>query len=253
MTALATTPRNRKKRLYHMFLLTGVLLLHTGAAKADGRDYVFSYEWKTMPQGEWEFEWYFDHRVAEFDRSEHTSDRHQLEIEYGVTDRLDLGAYIVFRDRYDQNDTDYKAQKVKFRTRYRIGEHNQFLMNPLLYLEYQRSVDGTGEDIGEAKLILDRHFGRWDLVLNFQWEGRIDVGGTDEYKAIMAGGYEISPKLHVGAELQTVFDGGEEKILLGPSVRYAFSHRFWAAIGAGFGLNDNSRDMDLRTILGVRF
>ncbi len=222
-------------------------------AAADGRDYVWTYEWKTMPQGAHEVEWYVDYTVPDTGATGESRHRHQLEVEYGITDRWDVAVYGVFQDEDDPGDTSYDLRAVKARSRLRLGRDGQFPMNPLLYVEYQRALDGSGEDIGEAKLILDRHIGRWDAALNFVWEGPLDAAGGDEWQILGATGWEVSPRWHVGTEVRTTFAEGATESLAGPTIAFRFSECWWFSAGIGFGLDREANDLEIRSILGFLF
>ena len=249
-----TEPRTLPScRLSLGLAILAATLLWLPSAQADRRDYVWNYQWQTMLQGRLELEWYFDYRMKDFEDSGAATHRHQLELEYGITDRWDVAAYAVIQDPDDGTDTDYEVGKIKLRTRYRFGEEGQYWMNPLLYLEYQRAVDGSGADIGEVKLILDRSFGRFDTVLNFVWEGRLDKGGDDEWKVLGGVGYQVSEAFHAGIEAGYTHEGAKDKLAVGPTLAWTLTDRIWVGVGVLFAVESDARDLEARSIVGFYF
>jgi len=125
------------------------LLLIISMCAADQRHFVWTYEYKTVNLGEVEFEHYYTTAYTNSSNfSENIKVSHELELEIGMNKRFDFAVYHQFQQ---QDSFIYKGYKL--RGRYRIGEKNQYFMDPLFYLEYHGKPDFSEHGI-ETKLIL---------------------------------------------------------------------------------------------------
>ena len=108
-----------------------------GFCIADQRHFIWTYEYKTVNRGEVEFEHYY---TTSYPNSSYLSNGtkvgHQLELEIGMNERFDFAVYHQFEQK---NNLIYNGYKL--RGRYRIGEQNQYFLDPLLYLEYHGKPD----------------------------------------------------------------------------------------------------------------
>ena len=68
--------------------------------------------------------------------SNNTKIVHQLELEIGMNERYDIALY----HQFEQQDT-FKYKGYKVRGRYRIGEKNKYVLDPLFYIEYHGKPD----------------------------------------------------------------------------------------------------------------
>ena len=150
--------RNKKANI---LLLTILLLLNI--VNADNRRYVWTYEYITMEPGKAELEHYLTFQGK--DRM-HTKDAvkvvHNLELEIGMNERFDVGIYQNFSQSPGKA---FQYDGYKIRTRYRIGEKGQYLVDPLLYFEYKGNTDFS-KHVYEGKLILARDFGSVNAAIN---------------------------------------------------------------------------------------
>ena len=87
-------------------------LLLPASARADRRIFPFTYGYMTLPGGGFEIEHYLDAKLKRFDDPATDGKvendlgvdwRHQLELEYGITDRWDFGLYNVFEQKQHQD------------------------------------------------------------------------------------------------------------------------------------------------------
>ena len=90
---------------------------------ADQRHFVWTYEYKTVSQGEVEFEHYYTTSYPNSsDLSENLKINHQFEIEVGMNDRFDFAFY----HQFEQFQSNFEYKGYKLRWRYRIGEKNKY-------------------------------------------------------------------------------------------------------------------------------
>jgi len=81
----------RRQTIGFMMLL---VLFAADVADADRRGYVWTYEYQTMPKDMSELEYYLTHKAPDFHKYDKKNTwEHQLEYEYGLTDRWDIAVY----------------------------------------------------------------------------------------------------------------------------------------------------------------
>ena len=239
-----------RKRMIGCMML--VVLFAADATNADRRSYVWTYEYLTMPRGEYELEYYLTTKVADLHKyGDENSWQPQLEYEYGLTDRWDISFYQRWQQTNTKSDDKFEYTGTKIRTRYRLGERGMYPLDTLLYLEYIRP-DGSGTpEILEGKLVLAKDFGKFNVAYNQIIEAGINNNGKIENGYAIGLNYEFNPSWKVGFESTGNFT--EDKFYLGPTISWAKSKKFWLALGALRGLNDRSDDLQVRLIVGYRF
>lgn len=222
--------------------------LALSAASADRRSYVWTYEYNTVPRGEAELETYFTLSAPDADELEgNVSAEHQVELEVGMTDRFDFGIYQVFEQGAgEEGRFGYKG--FKLRSRYRIGQAGQRVVDPLVYVEY-KGVPDFSENTIEAKLILARDIGAINISVNpiLEMEHEDEWEVETEYAAGVS--YVANKMLRLGLEAK----GGEHGHYLGPVVSHG-EENLWVTFGSAFGVTDideGKPEMQLRMLLGV--
>lgn len=221
------------------------------AARADRRGYVWTYEYMSMPKGEFEIEYYLTGKVPDVDDFDNRNTwEHQAELEYGITDRWDVAVY----QRWQQTNTDtrdtFEYTGTKLRTRYRLGERGMYPLDTLFYLEYIRPDSAHEPDFLEAKLVLAKDIGKLNVAYNQIIETGISHDGETEHEYALGLGYEFNPAWRVALESTGNFT--EDSCYLGPTISWG-GQRIWLAAGALAGLNDRSDDLNFRLILGIPF
>ena len=132
-----------------------IFLVFTSIIIGDNRFYVWTYEYKTMERGKAEFEHYLTFEAPQMDSlAESVTTVHNVEFEFGMNDHFDFSIYQNFQQPADGN---FQYTGYKLRARYRFGEKNQYLMDPLLYFEYKGKPDFI-KHVLEWKLILAKDF-----------------------------------------------------------------------------------------------
>ena len=220
------------------------------SAYADWRTYVWTYEYKTMPKGMWELEYYFTSIVPNLDKSNINTLKQWLELEYGITDHWDVSMYQMYKINNKKSETDSKYDGFKLRTRYRFGEKGQFIVDPLIYLEYIRDPDFHKPNVVEAKLVLAKDIGDFNVSYNQIFKRDLESRGKTESEYAVGISYRIMPTLSLGIESKGNYSDRETAV--GPTLSWA-GKKFWVALGAAWGVNRRTDDLQVRMIAGIPF
>lgn len=218
---------------------------------ADRRSYVWTYEYMTMPKGMWELEYYLTTEVPDINRSNINTIKPWLELEYGITHNWDVAMYQMwkFKNKRFENDSEYEG--FKLRTRYRFGRKGQFIVDPLIYLEYIRDATNWHKpNVGEAKLILAKDIAQLNISYNQILKGNLDSDGLAEWEYATGASYAVSNHLRFGLESKGNYT--KDKFAAGPTVSFS-TKKFFVTLGAAFGLNDRTDDLQTRMIVGIPF
>lgn len=236
-------------------------------ALATPRTLPFTYPNETLPKGDLEVELYTDVnplRVPVDASGEVPGNmwgfgyRLQTEIEYGITDRVELGFYQVFEAApVPGGDNALVFDGLKWRVRTRLAEPGQLPVDIGFYFELETMRD---ELAAEFKLNLQRRFGRLRLLTNLwveeAWVRPLDSkahGREAEFIVNPTGGasFEVTPTFHPGLEYwargqlsakgDTPQDRQNSRVhhFLGPTVNLDFGRLWWSA-GLYFHLNSLS-------------
>jgi hypothetical protein len=209
---------------------------------ADQRNYVWTYEYKTMKRGEVELEYY--HTLLSPERSKMkgiTTTEQQMELEIGMTDKFDFSIY----QRYSQKPSQsFKYDGFKLRGRYKLNPNKLF--DPLIYAEYKNDPSLSGSE-WEFKLILAKDYGKLNISINPIIE--IENNETEfEYAAGMH--YQLKPLFGIGLEAT----GSEYANYIGPTITHG-NENVWVSFGSGFAIGDvknNKEKSKLRLLIGIK-
>ncbi|HXN30855.1 MAG TPA: hypothetical protein VN894_03295 [Polyangiaceae bacterium] len=185
--------------------LTGV----TRAAGATPRPLPFTYTTETLGQGELEVEQYAD--LSPLKAADGNGNptffagmQFQTEFEYGITDRLELGLYVVYvptPPEYTQVGSMTETTGVKERLRYVFADPGAWPIDVGVYGEL---VEGQTELELEAKILLQRRIGKLRLDTNLWAEAEYELTYVPQKDIVLnptfGATYEVTPSLHVGAE-----------------------------------------------------
>ena len=244
--------------------LAGSLLL-AGPARADRRIFAFTYPYMTLPGGSFELEHYLDLGLQGWDDPatatvEHDWSRpawqHQVEFEYGITDRLDFGFYNVFKqDPFEA----FKFDGIKLRSRYRFADPGVHFVDAATYLEF--SYFGDEIEI-EQKLILSKILGRVELAFNATIEESLE-SSTKAWTYLLTPslglGYHLSPGVAVTLEYVGRMLLAEGKVAyyvsyLGPGISVAGGPFYWTlAAEPQLGRRTSLAAVQVRSLLGIVF
>ena len=192
----------------YVLAIIGVVAL-AAPASASPHPNPFSYPYETLPAGKLEVEQYLDLipvRV-ELENPDGTIDGvtsfrsvHVTELEYGITDRLELGWYFQYRQGASATTPFLRFDGVKQRLRYRFAEAGTFPVDIGVYVEL---AEFHNEIEFEEKLLLRKQLGEINLVANL-WVEQEWYFQTKETKLIynptLGASYQVTPKLIVGGE-----------------------------------------------------
>lgn len=233
------------KQLVHGIFLSVLSLLMAASAGADQRNYVWTYDYTTVSKGNAEVEFYSTAVAKNTPTGKASEWTQQLEIEYGVTNHLDLGMYQVFKQAPHSSTLQYEGYKL--RLRYRLKEKNELPLDVLLYAEH--IVNNEEENEFEGKLVLAKDIGKLNVAYNQILEQGYSSGHAEHgYAAGVS--YEVLPWLRAGLESKGNYT--EDEYALGPTLAWT-GNRIWANIGVAYGLNNNTSDRSVRFILGIPF
>ncbi len=246
--------------------LAAATLMATAAgptALAGERRFTFVYEATTMPAGHAEYEQWITfktHKDADpdFDRIDF---RH--EIEFGVTDRLQVALYLSDW-RYQDGDSvgtgaDWRDAAVEII--YNLTDPVTEPFGLALYGELK-----LGDELVEieGKLIVQKNIGKWVFAWNgtieAEWEGPDLAEDKGKFEQTFGGSYQFSPKFLGGFELlheieyEDWSDWGEPVLYLGPNFSYR-AGQWWTTITALTQVTDVDAEPDfqLRLIFGFDF
>ena len=221
------------------FALSGV------SAHADQRSYVWTYEYLTLAKDHAELEYYQTAATKDRQKDNSSDWQQQLELEYGITDRLDAALYQV----YDQKENDkMKYSGYKFRLRYRIAERNRLPVDMLLYAEHQEKADA--KNVFEGKLILAKDIGKLNVAYNQIYKNTYTSGDHADHEYAVGASYEITPAPRFGVEskgnYRTDKYAAGADALLGRRQDLGERRR-------RLRLNRRTNDREVRSLLGVPF
>jgi len=223
----------------------------SSAARANPRPLPFTYQSETLAKGAAEVEQFVDYmptRVLSGATGApiwYGSTQFQTEIEYGLADRLELALYFTFvpepSERTASLPTLVQGNGIKQRLRWRLADPGAWPIDVALYGEV---AENEREIELEAKIILQRRFGRLRLITNLWAEREFYFDGRREWVLNPTAGatVEISERLHIGlegwmrSEYLDGFSGPRPfnmgpHVYVGPAVLLNFGSVWWATAG----------------------
>ena len=258
---IAATERNKMKRImFFCFLVVGVLVVGEKNVCAHVRDYIFNQQYYTTRKGEFEIESYNDLNLKEMSKDKTYNSKHQVELEYGVTNHLQLAFYELFQ--WDQSHN-WQQDAFKVETKYRFFEAGELPVDVALYGEYANpnGPQKISSDEVEGKLILSRDCGPWNLVANLIAERQINRHEDLQWSYMAGASYLLNPKIRLGLELrETLGDQGEfgihrkdHQLQLLPGIYASLTPNIRILFGPAIGLTRAADDLQLKSIVEVEF
>lgn len=234
--------------------VSAAAILSCPDAPAAERRFVYSYEAMTYVPGSVELENYVTWRDG--DGNDRFDFRH--EIEWGVTERLQLGFYLVDWRYYENEGAEYHDTAIE--AIYNLTNPNTDFIGSSVYGEVKFAHEFLEL---ESKLILQKNWGPVSLVYNAtieaEWEGDNLDERTGELAHSLGLSYMVSPQFAVGTELLTEVEfedwgsAGEHALYLGPNASVRFE-RHWLTAAALWELTSTGEpDFQLRAIWGIHF
>ncbi len=245
-------------------------------AQATPRPLPYTYIYETLPAGDAEVELYADLTPlraidANGAPARYLGTQYQLEIEYGLTDRLELGLYLTLAPT-DPTLMFAPAMPegtgVKQRLRYRFADAGQWPIDLAIYGEV---VENQREIELEGKLILQRRLGPFRIAANAWAERELYFNGAREWVLDPTAGVVLEkwitaqPGVEYWMRAEHADGGGwvvAPEHYLGPTVLLQFGKIWWSngfyfrldglttpAIGSGLPFGA----VWARTIVGISF
>ncbi len=235
------------------------MLAPMGAVEAHLRDYLVNQHYSTAKRGEFEAEFYNDVIFPEADNDDTYKTKHQIELEYGVTDHFQLAYYEVYT--WDRAK-DWARDMYKVEAKLRLADPGQWPLDVTLYTEYE-APDGPRDarsDAIENKLILSKDLGPWNVVGNFVFERDINTHADWEFEYTAGISYAVTPRTRLGLEVKQglgtsdefTFDG-TQNLQVVPGIYTGLTPHVRVLFGPAFGLTRSSDDLQLRSIVEVEF
>lgn len=226
------------------FGIYSFVFYHTSIA--DSRSYVWNYEYLIIEKGKTELENYLTITTPDMNKFKgNTTTTLNLEYEIGMTEHFDFAIYHIFKQIPSQP---LVYDGFKFRARYKIGEKNEFFVDPLIYFEYSGKPDFSEHEF-EFKLILSKDFGKFNIIFNpiieFAYE-------DEEWDKIF--GYTFGAKY----QFWNLLSGGMEAMgdeygnYIGPVISHG-NNKAWFALGSLFKIGkvmNNGPEFHIRLLTG---
>jgi hypothetical protein len=231
-------------------------------ASAGERKFAYTYEVTTSPKGSIEMENWVTWKHNKDAREDEFNFRHELE--FGLTDRLQLGVYVADWSYIDAPGTHrsvYDGSGLELI--YNLTNPTTSFLGSALYGEVHV---GERSFALEAKLLLQKNIGRWTVAYNAivegEWEGE-DFDHLDERTGELAQtlgvSYQVSPHFLVGGELLHEIDlpdwsasASKSPFFAGPNASVR-AGRFYATAAVLFQATDLEDEPDVQTRLIVGF
>lgn len=228
------------------------LLLFPGLVFAGERHFAYTYGAGTVPKGGIELEHYLTAKTHGDPAL--TGWQHQGELEYGISDSLELGLYVV-GEQTGGGPLAFAAYKG--RLRYRLAPLGVWPVDVALYAEYV-GVPGSDERALEQKLIVEKEAGPLVTALNVTVEEEFEDEGVElVLEPTLGVGYKVASWLSAGAEGKFEQVIGEEGPFLwvGPNLHLAGEGgRFWWTFAGIYGLTSETRadaEWAVRSLIAV--
>ena len=246
-------------------MVLGGALVAAPPARADRRAYGTTYEAVTAPKGELDVEsWMTFAKDGEVGDSAPGGGLRQMEeLEYGLTRRWDVALYNMLDVSAAEGGTRYAGLKVE--SRLRLADPGEWPVDVIGYLEYEWQRAGDADHSLEAKAIVARDFGPWNVAGNLSLELEHLVAGAFHPEVEYAlgacrelGGPAVKLGLEAFGKLEREEGALQPFVFAGPAVSFAVGHLgplrgVWLTLAGGRGLTPSSETAYGRAILGLQF
>jgi hypothetical protein len=241
-----------------------VLFGFAGRAQAGARRFTYVYEATTAAPGPFEFENWITWKTSPREERRFNSVDFRHEIEFGVTDHLQLSIYLAdwgYVEDPAANEHGFSYQDSAVELIYNLTNPTTDLLGSAVYGEVKA---GRQEVELESKVILQKNVGRfvfgYNATLEAVWEGEHLGEQGGEFSEALGVSYEISPAWLVGAEFLHEIDipewsEAEDSIVYGgPNLSYRHGN-WWATITPLVQLTNVASEVDVQTrvIFGFSF
>ncbi len=249
------------KRLIVYLLLSALLL--PSLSYAGARRFTYVYEATTAAPGTFELESWITWKTQREGDSRFRQLDFRHEVEFGVTDRLQMAIYVAdwsYRrgNSFDRDGTVYTGSAVELL--YNLTNPETSPIGSAIYGELK-----IGEELVslESKIILQKRFGgfvmAYNATLEAEWEGEDYQERVGEFQQTAGISYEITPRFLVGAEMLHEIElpdwkSGEDSVVYaGPNVSFRAGNWWATATGLAQLTDADEPDVQVRTIVGYSF
>lgn len=226
-----------------------ILLMLSGVGSADAHDEDYIDEtlvFQTIEKGAIESAYWFDYCYR--GDSDRYFQRHDLALEYGITDRLMVDSRVTL-DRPENQKMNFDFGR--FETRYRFANQGNWPIDVALSGEANmgRLENGHYQYGVEPRLILSKDFSKLNLTLNVAeelWANR----GAPSVQLASGARYDLTQLFRFGSELKYEVHEWNGSVI--PQVWFALPHNvtFKAGFSAGF---DRNRENFARFVIQAEF
>ena len=228
-------------------MLFPLLLLAVETVHAHDEDYIDeTLVFQTIEKGAIELAYWFDygHRGD----SDTYFQRHNLALEYGITDRLMMDGRVTL-DHPENQNTDFDFGRLE--TRYRFADQGDWPIDVALSGEANvgRLENGRYQYGVEPRLILSKDFSKLNFTINVAeelWANR----GAPSAQLASGARYDLTQFFRFGSELK--YEVHERSGSVIPQVWFAFPHDVTLKVGFSAGF-DRNRENFTRIVLQVEF
>jgi hypothetical protein len=231
-----------------------LILVFSSHADADLRSFTETYEYSTVPEAKTVVELWHTQGRTTWDAGTPQSFEQIVELQHGITDKWDFAIYSVFAQVTGDAMTaePFHFAELALETRYRLADRKDWPVDTELYLRSAKAF-GTSAYTVQGRAIAARDFNAFIAAANAIAEVRfgndVDTELVVGFAAGVAG--ELHPKLRIGAEMYGTYEASRFDLSVGPALGLSLSSKFWIAITAGFGLDDNADAFRARAIIGI--
>ncbi|MCI0631255.1 MAG: hypothetical protein L0Y44_11450 [Phycisphaerales bacterium] len=260
---MPVSSRTSRVRLAVSIGVASVVLFAAGQVQADERRFTYVYEATTMTPGHFEYEQWVTWKTHKDDDPDFDRFDFRHELEFGVTNDLQLGLYLSdWRVQDGQSVDDGTAwRNVAAELIYGLTDPVTDPLGSALYGEIK-----IGDELLEleAKIILQKNIGKWVFAWNgtieAEWEGERFDEDTGTFEQTLGGSYQFSPSLLVGfeglheVEYEDWSQWGDHAVYLGPNASYR-ANAWWLTVTPLVQVTDvdSEPDFQVRMIFGFDF
>ena len=247
-----------KRTLLILCLLASAL---PALSYAGARRFTYVYEATTAAPGTFELESWVTWKTERADDSRFRQFDFRHEIEFGLTDRLQMAIYVAdwsYRrgNSFGSEGSVYTGSAVELL--YNLTNPATSSLGSAVYAELKVGDELVGL---ESKIILQKNLGllvlAYNATLEAEWEGENLDERKGEFQQTLGASYEVRPQILVGAELlhEIGFPEWQEAeksvVYAGPNISARAGN--WWATATGLAQLTGRRgeaDFQLRTIVG---
>ena len=247
----------------HLLLISffTVTLLQT-TLEASSRKTPWLYGARTMAPGELEYEQWITFKTNKASDSQYEEWRFRHELEYGLTDKIQLAFYFAdWRHKRTASSDHTSFRDMAFEGIFQLQAPNPDQLGVALYGEIKHGSDFIEL---EGKLLIELELDEtsilYNLTIEAEWEGQ-DYS-EDKGKIVNSIGLAYQPDPSITYALQALWEvpipdwdsRGDSVVSIGPSVAYQ-KDEFWFTVSPLFQVTDvvSAPDLQVRLLFGFHF